>query len=202
MEIILSSRNPSKAEQIRAVFVGLPISILTLADAGIDGEAVEDGLTLEENALLKARFAFEKAGSKSWAMADDTGLFVEALNGEPGVKSARWAGDTATTEEILYLLLKRMEGKSNRSAVFETAVSLIGPDGEIHYFVGKVRGRLLEEPRVPPQPKMPYSSIFIPEGQELTWAEMTIEQENAVSHRGKAFGQVRDFLVARNLVIR
>lgn len=198
MKIILSTRNPSKAEQIQAVFAVMPISVLTLTDAGIDGEAVEDGTTLKENALTKALFAWERAKEKTWTMADDTGLFIASLKGEPGVRSARWAGEGATTDEITGYTLKRLEGFRDRSAVFETVVAVMAPSGEQHFFTGAVRGRILESPQVRPQPKMPYSPIFVPEGYEKTWAEMTVEEENAISHRGKAFRQVRDFF-AKNL---
>ena len=193
MNIILSTRNPSKADQIREVFVGSQIRVLTLIEAGIGGDAVEDGSTLKENALKKALFAWEHANPKSWVMADDTGLFIDALNGAPGVRSSRWAGDSATTEAITKYTLKQLERVTDRSATFETVVAVISPEGEQHFFSGKVHGKILEAPRVPPQPKMPYSPIFVPDGTDLVWAEMTIEQENGISHRGKAFRQARDF---------
>lgn len=191
MKIILATRNPSKAEQIKAVFAGSDIIIRTLSEAGIDGEAVENGKTLEENSLKKALFAHK---SGAWAMADDTGLFINALAGEPGIKSGRWAGETATTEEILQFTLKQLEEKTDRSAYFETVVALLSPEGKQYFFTGKVDGHLLEIPRVPPQPKMPYSCIFQPDGFDKVWAEMTTEEENKISHRGKAFLQVREFL--------
>lgn len=194
MKIILSTRNPSKAEQIQALFNGTPWSIVTLSDIGIEGETVEDGNTLQENALKKALFAHEQSKEKIWTMADDTGLFIDALGGKPGIKAARWAGDTATTDEITQHTLKHLEGVTNRSATFETAVAIVSPTGERHFFSGKVRGHILEAPRIKPQPKMPYSPIFVPEGQNLVWAEMTVDQENQISHRGKAFRQARTFL--------
>lgn len=192
MKIILSTRNPSKAEQIRAVFHGAPISVLSLDDAGIEGEGIEDGTTLAENALKKALFAHQHSGS--WAMADDTGLFIDALGGEPGIKAARWAGETATTNEITTHTLRVLEGATERGARFETVVAIVTPDGAQHFFSGEVRGTLLDTPRVRPQPKMPYSPLFIPEGSNLVWAEMTVEAENEISHRGKAFRQARAFL--------
>ena len=194
MNIILSTRNPSKAEQIRAIFQGSPISILTLADAKIEGEAIENVTTLKENALKKALFAHERAQPKTWTMADDTGLFITALRGEPGIRAARWAGENATTEEIMLHTLKLLKGAIDRSAIFETTVAMVSPDGHRHFFNGKVQGIILETPRTKPQPKMPYSPIFVPEGNTLTWAEMTIEYENTISHRGKAFTQARAFL--------
>lgn len=194
MKIILSTRNPSKALQIKEVFNDMEVSILTLAEAGIEGEAVEDGKTLEENAFKKARYAKEKANGDFWLMADDTGLFIQALNGEPGIKAARWAGEKASTDEITEYCLKRLKDVSNRTAVFRTIVALISPDGEEYTFVGEVEGEILSEKRCEPQPKMPYSPLFKPQGESRVWAEMSTEEENEISHRGKAFRKVRDFL--------
>jgi XTP/dITP diphosphohydrolase len=194
MKIILSTRNPSKAEQIRALFADPTIELLTLAEAGIEGEGIEDGTTLAENALKKAKFAFGQSVEKSWTMADDTGLFITALNGAPGIKAARWAGDAATTEEIMNHTLAALEGKRDRTATFETVVALISPKGEEQFFSGKVEGVLLDAPRVPFQPKMPYSPLFLPNGKDKVWAEMTTEEENEISHRGQAFRHVRAFL--------
>jgi len=191
MNIILSTRNPSKAEQIKAIFTGSSISILTLTEAGIKGDAIEDGVTLRENALKKAIFAHQKG---SWAMADDTGLFIAILDGSPGSRAARWAGETATTEEITKYTLKMLEGKVDRSAIFETVVALISPEGKKYFFSGKVKGHIIEAPRTLPQLNMPYSSIFVPDGTNKVLAEMTVEEENNISHRGKAFRLVRIFL--------
>ena len=193
MEVILSTRNPSKAEQIKAIFVGTDIKVLTLSDAGIEGEAVEDADTLKENALKKAVFADEHAPQGVWTMADDTGIFIHALNGFPGVKSARWAGDV-TTEELMNLTLEKLKGITDRSASFETVVALMSPEGDQYFFSGKAEGTILEAPKTKPQPKMPYSPIFRSNESGLVWAEMSIEDENKISHRGKAFRQVRSFL--------
>jgi XTP/dITP diphosphohydrolase len=192
MKIVLATRNPSKAVQIRAIFAGSPFEIITLDDINIKGDAEENGATLEENALKKAMFVHEK--TKDWAMADDSGIFIDALSGEPGIKSARWAGDDASTEEITNFTLEKLEGCKNRTATFKTAVALVTPEGKFHIFEGEVPGRVLETPRTKPQPKMPYSPIFVPDGEKLCWAEMTTEYENKISHRGKAFRKVREFL--------
>jgi len=195
MNIILATRNPSKTEQIKNLFRGSSVSILTPTEAGIEGEAIEDGATLQENALNKALFVWEQVSSpKLWVAADDTGLFMPALNNEPGVRSARWAGDTATTEEIMLYTLNRLKDMTDRSATFETLVALISPEGMYHFFSGKVHGKILEAPRTKPQPKMPYSPIFVPDGTDQVWAEMSVGFENTISHRGIAFRQVRAFL--------
>jgi XTP/dITP diphosphohydrolase len=192
MDVILSTRNPSKALQIGELFTGSSIRVLSLDDAGIDGEAVEDGTTLEENALKKAKYAHERAPGL-WTMADDTGLYITALGGEPGIHAARWAGDVST-DEITQYCLKRLENAEDRSAVFRTVVVAIDPEGKTYAFTGEVSGRLLEAPGAPAQPKMPYSPLFVPDGETLCWAQMTIEQENAISHRGIAFRKARAFL--------
>lgn len=161
-------------------------------EAGVEGEAVEDGLTLEENATKKALYASRNAGG-AWAMADDTGIFITALDGRPGIHAARWAGDVST-EEIMQYCLNALDGAPDRSAVFRTVVVIATPDGATHSFVGEVTGILLESPRKEPQPKMPYSPLFVPDGEELSWAEMSTEHENAISHRGIAFRKARAFL--------
>ncbi len=196
MIIILATRNASKAEQIKTLFKGSRFTIRTLAEDGIKGEADEDGKTLAENALKKARFAFEWASHDACTMADDTGLFIDTLNGEPGIRSARWKSEKASTEKTMAYCLERLQNipPEKRGATFETMVALITPDGDDHIFSGKVRGRILEKPRMAPQPKMPYSSIFVPEGTSLAWAEMTTEEENKISHRGQAFRKARAFL--------
>ncbi len=199
MKIVLSTRNPSKAEQIKAVFKDSIVSILTLDEAGIEGQGIEDGITLKENALKKAMFAHEQ-DSTVWTMADDTGIFIDALNGLPGVDTALWTGGAKTTEEITLYVLEQLKGIADRSATFETVVAIVSPDGEQHFFSGKVRGKLLEVPKGAIEPKMPYGQIFVPDGFNIAFAEMTAEQKNNVSHRGKAFRQAREFI--EKLIIR
>ncbi len=195
MKIILATRNPSKVDQIKAFFNDLvDIEINTMEEIGIEGEAIEDGGTLEENAIKKATFVNKKINGEYWSMADDTGLYINALNGEPGIKAARWAGETASTEEITNYTLEKLKDSIDRSAYFKTAAVLISPEGKEYIFTGDVFGKLLDSPRGEPQPKMPYSCIFIPDGHDKVWAEMETNEENAISHRGKAFIQVVEFL--------
>jgi len=198
MKAILSTRNPSKALQIQAMFAGTPIEVLTLDQAGIEGEGIEDGTTLTENARKKAVFAHERrTDPDAWTIADDTGLFITALNGEPGIRAARWAGDTATTDEITEHMLTKLLGVADRTAVFETDVVLLDPSGEEFVFKGTCPGTILKERQCEAQPKMPYSPIFKPDASDKVWAQMTTEEENAISHRGKAFRAVRAFLEQR-----
>ena len=193
MNIILSTRNPSKVDQIKPLFNNLTITVLTLDEVGIEGDTVEDGLTLEENATKKVMFVQERLKEPAWVMADDTGLFIPALGGAPGIHAARWAGDVST-EEITQYTLDQLEGKTDRSARFETVAVVGSPEGKLFSFSGEVWGTLAESPKVKSQPKMPYSPLFSPNGMNKVWAEMTVEEENAVSHRGKAFRQVVAFL--------
>lgn len=191
--IILSTRNPSKAEQIKALLTNPYIRVLTLSEAGIEGDAIEDGATLEENAYKKVVYAKENTTEPSWIAADDTGLYIDALDGRPGIHAARWAGDV-TTEEITRYTLAQLEEKTDRSATFKTVVCLMSPDGRVFEFEGTVKGTILESQRVEPQPKMPYSGIFVPKGTHKVWAEMTVDEENAISHRGEAFRKLVEFL--------
>ena len=194
MDIILSTRNVSKAHQIQTFFADTDIHIKTLEEMHIEGEVVEDGTTLEENAFKKAWFAYENSGRHMWTMAEDTGLFITALDGKPGIYAARWAGEHATREEVMNHCLKELEGITDRSAIFRTVAVVISPDGEKHTFSGEVHGHLLEAPNAPLQPNMPYSALYVPDGQEQSWAQMTTEHENEISHRGQALRKVKEFL--------
>lgn len=195
MDIILATRNPSKAEQIRAIFDGSGFRILTLEEAGIIDEAPENGRSLEANAIGKAFFAWVKAGCETWTMADDTGLFIRALGGLPGVRSSRWAGDGKTTDEITRYTLERMAGFTDRFATFKAVAVVVPPKvGIYRSFEGSLDGHILESAACPPQPKMPYSPIFVPACTGIVWAKMSIAEENAISHRGQAFRQAREFI--------
>ena len=180
-DLILATRNPRKVEEVAGVFTNSNIRLLTLDDAGITGEALEDGNTLEQNAFNKSWYAYERLGDRvrAWASADDTGIFIKALGGEPGVRSARWAGEKATNLDTVRYCLDRMKGAEDRSATFRTTVIAIAPDGTGHIFMGALRGRLLEAPAVM-LPNMPYAGLFVPDGEEVTLAEMALEHEHAI----------------------
>ena len=195
MKIILATRNTSKAEQIKALFSSDRFIFKTLDEAGVSGDSLENGQDVFENAAEKALFAWRQAFG--WVLADDTALHIDVLKGAPGHHAARWAGKDASTEEIMLHTLKKLHGfpLSERTATFVTAACLVKPNGSWHCFTGKVRGVILEGPRCPCQPGMPYSSIFKPDGSDKVWAEMTTEEENAISHRGQAFRQVQKFLM-------
>jgi XTP/dITP diphosphohydrolase len=188
--VVLSTRNRSKLFQIQAMFTSMPVNLLTLDDANIAGEAVEDGETLEENAHKKAAYAHARVPPFTWTMAEDTGLFIDALGGEPGVRAARWAGEGKDAEEVMRHALKRLVGIADRSATFRTVVVLMDPDGKEQVFSGSAQGRILTQPRTPPPAQMPYSAIFVPDGSERAFSEMSPVEMNLVSHRGRAFAQL------------
>lgn len=192
--IILASRNASKIEQIKEIFAGLPAHILSLDDAGITDEPKEDGDTVEQNALKKARFAWRRG--KGWCVADDTGFFIDALDGLPGVRAARWAGAGASAEDIMHFTLEQIAHvpAEQRTARFKTVAAVVTPSGAEAMFTGIVNGFILMWPRTARQIQMPYSAIFAPDGYAKVWAEMTVEEENAISHRGKAFRQARAYI--------
>lgn len=193
MKIILSTRNPSKVEQIKGVFEGSSILVLTLDQANIKGQGVEDGKTLEENALKKAMFVHQSEPT-AWAMADDTGIFIDTLGGKPGVDTANWIGGNKDADQAALWILDQLKDATNRRATFKTVVAIVAPDGTHTLFWGEAQGALLDSPRSKAQPGMPYSLMFVPDGSDKVWAEMTVDEENNISHRGKAFKQAREFL--------
>ena len=164
MDIILSTRNPTKAKSIMAIFDGIALNVLTLDDAGIAGEAIEDGATLEENAEKKARFAFEQ--TKKCSVADDTGIFIDALDGQPGIHAARWAGDSASTEDIMEFTLEKLKDvpMEKRTATFKTVAALIDPNGITHFFTGEIKGKLLEKLELLVHPKCHTVHYLYPTG--------------------------------------
>jgi len=169
--------------------LGDRFTLLNLTDVNIKEEIPEDYPTLEENALFKAKYIHKATGMN--VFADDTGLEIEALNGSPGVHSARFAGVhkdfNANTEKVLNL----MKGKMNRSAKFRTIIALI-LDGSEYLFEGIIGGKIIEQKRG--NEGFGYDPIFVPEGKELTFAEMTLNEKNKISHRALAFEKLKLFL--------
>ncbi|MDR3570861.1 MAG: non-canonical purine NTP pyrophosphatase [Candidatus Pacebacteria bacterium] len=197
MKVVLATRNKNKMDQIRAVFAGAAIEILSLDDVSVSGAAVEDGSSLEENATKKVRYAHERLTQPMWVMADDTGFFIDAFGGEPGIQAAYWGGEHLSAEERMRYALERMHGVTDRRATFRTCVALVSPEGELTYFLGELKGTLLEEPRGTLLPSLPFGVIFLPEGESRSLDELRVEEESVISHRGKAFRQARAFLEKR-----
>lgn len=188
MKIVFATNNAHKLSEVAQV-VGDKFELVTLRECGITEDIPENEPTLEGNALAKARYVYSRTGLNCFA--DDTGLEVDALNGEPGVRSARYATDGHDDEANKRLLLERMQGVENRAAQFRTAVALI-VDGKEYLFEGIVRGDIACEERG--AGGFGYDPLFFPEGGELTFAEMSAEAKNEISHRGRAVRKLAEFL--------
>ena len=191
MEILVATHNLHKKEEIQQI-LGNQYQITSLTDYNIHDEIIEDGKTFEANALIKAKFCFEKTGKPS--LGDDSGLVVESLDGRPGIYSARYAGDHDFGKNI-QKVLSEMEGVQNRKAYFITVLCLYDETGA-HYFEGKVFGDLSHE--ILGEKGFGYDPIFIPNGHEISFAQMPSEQKNAMSHRKEALDLFLDFLNQRN----
>lgn len=191
---VLATANPDKAQEIRAILEGLQVTLLPRpADVP---EVIEDGETLEDNALLKARALCEATGMA--AIADDTGLFVDALNGAPGVYSARYAGERATYADNCAKMLGELAGvpSEQRSARFRTVAAVAYPDGSWFVVDGEVEGKIAESPRG--ENGFGYDPIFMPEGARgRSMAELTPDEKHALSHRGNAFRALADAFAER-----
>ncbi|HEY6009840.1 MAG TPA: RdgB/HAM1 family non-canonical purine NTP pyrophosphatase [Nitrospirota bacterium] len=194
MEIVLATRNKKKIEEIRRITAGLPITVLSLDDFPDCPETVEDRDTFEGNASKKALEVAHFTGKA--ALSDDSGLEVEALNNAPGVYSARYApnarngNDPKNYEKLLADLVDVPDAK--RAAQFVCCIALAMPDGKIQVFFGYAKGRIGREPRG--NKGFGYDPVFLPDGFDRTFAEMTAEEKDALSHRGQALVKFRKFM--------
>lgn len=188
MKLVFATNNRHKLEEVRAI-LGNSIQVLSLNDINCHDEIPETAETLEGNALIKARYIYENYGCNCFA--DDTGLEVDALNGEPGVYSARYAGNNNDSEANMHKLLQNLTGKNNRKAQFRTVIALI-INGEENIFDGIVKGSISETKKG--DSGFGYDPIFIPEGFSESFAQMTSEQKNSMSHRYRATEKLNDYL--------
>jgi XTP/dITP diphosphohydrolase len=188
MKLLFATANRHKAEEVRAL-LGDAFTVLIPADLGYMEDIPETGNTLEHNALEKARFVWEKFGLPCFS--DDTGFEVDALNGAPGVFSARYAGEARNPKANLQLVLKNMEGQTQRTARFRCVIALI-IDGEEICFEGKIDGRLLTAPQG--GLGFGYDPVFCPNGYSCSFAELNLKEKNSISHRGQAIRKLIDFL--------
>lgn len=188
MKLVLASNNKHKLEEMRAI-LGNDIEILSLSDINCHDEIPEEQDTIEGNAMEKAHYIHDKFGVDCFA--DDTGLEVECLGGEPGVYSARYAGEHPTFADNIAKLLANMDGKENRKARFRTAIALI-LNGEEHIFEGEVNGQIIKEYRG--HNGFGYDPVFLPDGYSQTFAELPAEIKNKISHRGNAAKKLAEFL--------
>ncbi len=187
-KLVFATNNPHKLNEVK-VLVGKDYEIVSLADIGCQEDMPETADTLEGNASQKASYIFTRYGLDCFA--DDTGLEVEALNGRPGVKSARYAGDENNPLKNIELLLSELDGKSNRKARFRTVIALI-QGGEETRFEGIVQGKIILEKKG--EGGFGYDSVFIPDGYDMTFAEMPLKLKNVMSHRARAIHKLVSYL--------
>jgi len=191
MKLVFATNNQNKLKEIQDM-LGEEFEILSLAEIFCEDEIPEDYETLEENASQKAFYIYDKY--KINCFADDTGLEIDALNNEPGVYSARYAGEAKSSEANMAKVLTKMEGETNRNARFRTVIALV-LEGEEFQFEGIVNGAILKEKRG--VDGFGYDPIFEPEGLNVSFAEMDMKSKNEISHRGRAVRKLVDFLLKR-----
>lgn len=189
MKICLATNNKHKVEEIRNV-LGKYYEILTLKEMGCEEELPETGNTLEANSLEKARYIFDKY--ETACIADDSGLEIMELGQRPGVDSAHYAGPQRNADDNMNLVLDELKETHNRSAVFKTVITYIDTQGVSKQFVGIVEGNILEEKRG--NNGFGYDPIFLPLGFTKTFAEMTQEEKNSISHRARALVLFHQFI--------
>lgn len=181
MELVFATNNQHKLAEARKI-AGDGITILSLADIGCHEEIPETADTVEGNSLQKADYVCRKYGCSCFS--DDTGLFVDALDGRPGVKTARYAGPECNPEDNIALLLKELDGETRRTARFKTVVTLCSPGEKPRQFEGVVEGRIATEKQG--EGGFGYDPVFIAEESGISFAEMSPEEKNRISHRGRA----------------
>ena len=191
-KLIFATQNKHKSQEINQLLQkeSLEYEVIDAQTFGITEDIPETGATLVDNALQKARYVYEKWGVDCFA--DDTGLEIVALNGEPGVYSARYAGEERDSIKNMELVLKKLQDKHNRTAKFKTVIALI-LDGKEYLFEGEVQGVITEV--LSGTAGFGYDPIFMPVGYEITFAEMDAELKNSMSHRGRAVRELLDFLM-------
>jgi XTP/dITP diphosphohydrolase len=188
MKLIFATQNQHKAKEIQAL-LPFEFEVLTLNDINIKEDIPETCDTLEGNASQKSHYILHHFSMDCFS--DDTGLEIPALNNEPGVYSARYAGPAKNADENMNKVLEKLAGKSDRTAQFRTVISLI-LEGKEHFFEGVVKGTILSEKRG--EDGFGYDPIFVPEGQNKTFAELSLDEKNKMSHRARAFEKMIHFL--------
>lgn len=193
MKLVFASNNKNKIQEIQAL-VSKSIQIVSLEEIGCTEDIPETADTIEGNAILKANYVTEKYGYDCFA--DDTGLEVEALNGAPGVYSARYAGEQKDANDNMDKLLSELEDKANRKANFKTVIAL-NLNGKQNLFTGIINGKIIEE-KIGTN-GFGYDPIFVADGYKKTFAELTMEEKSTISHRGIAVKELILFLQKQNL---
>ncbi len=187
MKLVFATNNPNKLKEVQSKLSNY--EIVSLKELGINEDIPETGSTLDENALIKARYLYERY--KTDCFADDTGLEIESLNNEPGVYSARYAGEDKSSDKNMELVLSKLEEKENRKARFRTVVALI-QDGKETLMEGIVEGTIIETKTG--NDGFGYDPIFMPNGYDITFAQMDMETKNRISHRGLAIDKLVEAL--------
>jgi XTP/dITP diphosphohydrolase len=187
MNILVATTNPGKIREITEILAGLEVAILTPKETNVVLDVEENGTSFAENAAIKARAWCAASGLP--ALADDSGLCVDALGGRPGVRSARFAGQGASDEDNYLLLLERMSGKMDRSARFVCAVALAFPGGDLVVAEGSYEGRILEEPLG--EGGFGYDPVFFDPASKKSFAQLTPQEKNERSHRKKALVELK-----------
>jgi XTP/dITP diphosphohydrolase len=188
MKLCFATNNRHKLEEV-AKAVGDQFTIVSLNELSVNEELPETQLTLEGNSLQKAQFVYDQLGIPCFA--DDSGLEINALNGEPGVYSAMYAGPQRNSDDNINLVLKKLARKTNRASRFRTIIALIGM-GEPKLFEGSVEGTITSEKRG--SGGFGYDPVFIPQGHQKTFAEMTLDEKNKLSHRAIAVAKLVNYL--------
>lgn len=192
--IIFASKNRGKIKELNQLLHDFGLNVITMEDAGFTDDIEENGNTLEENALIKAK-AIYQVTSKS-VIADDSGLFVDALDGAPGIYSARYAGIQKSSADNNDLLLKNLLDITNRKAHFAAVLCLIEEDGGVHYFRGEVHGKIGHNPEG--NAGFGYDPLFIPDGYEVSFGLLSDEIKNNISHRAEATKKLLSHLKGKN----
>ena len=194
MELIIASQNQNKLVEFKKI-LGDKINLLSLSDIGLNQEIPENEKTIKKNAMFKAKFVNTQTGKN--VFADDTGLEIDSLNGEPGVYSARYSGVERNSDKNIELVLRKLKNKSNRNSRFKTIISLI-IDGKSVNFEGVVEGKITEEKRG--SNGFGYDPIFQPNGYSSTFGEMSLKEKNKISHRSIAINKMVQYLKENNLL--
>lgn len=188
MKLIFATHNKNKTKEVKSMMPS-HIELLSLDDINFHTEIEENATTLEGNALLKAKTIFEKTGINCFA--DDSGLLVDALNGAPGVYSARYAGSQKNDEDNMQKILHELKDKANKNAHFKTVMALI-IDGKEYLFEGKIEGKIISEKLG--TNGFGYDPIFVPDGYNKTFAQIDADTKNKISHRARALQKMLEFL--------
>ena len=192
-KFVLATANPGKLQEMREILSGLGLEVVSRDDVGIDFEVEETGANFMENALIKAQAICKASGLP--AIADDSGLVIDALGGEPGVNTSSFGGEHLTARERNEFLLKIMENMEQRSASFVCTIVCVFPDGGTISAQGDCRGEILRAPRG--SGGFGYDPVFIADGMDKSMAELPAEEKNALSHRGKALRKMADLLQSK-----